>query len=130
MQNKSLNEYLNQVKDLINAGDFESCIDLLSDAINQYPDEYKLKLNLGNIYKVLGDIPNAKEIYKSLLDTPYKTIAQNNLSLLMLEEGKIDASIKLAKDAIEADPNYSDAKFNLSLGLFEKKKILRIFDNL
>ena len=122
MQNKSLNEYLNQVKELINAGDFESCIDLLSDAINQYPDEYKLKLNLGNVYKVLGDIPNAKEIYNTLLDTPYKTIAQNNLSLLMLEEGKIDESIKLAKDAIEADPNYADAKFNLSLGLFEKKK--------
>ena len=122
MQNKSLNEYLNQVKELINAGDFESCINLLSDAINQYPEEYKLKLNLGNVYKVLGDIPNAKEIYNSLLDTPYKTIAQNNLSLLMLEEGKIDASIKLAKDAIEADPNYADAKFNLSLGLFEKKK--------
>ena len=122
MQNKSLNEYLNQVKELINAGDFESCINLLSDAINQYPEEYKLKLNLGNVYKFLGDIPNAKEIYNSLLDTPYKTIAQNNLSLLMLEEGKIDASIKLAKDAIEADPNYADAKFNLSLGLFEKKK--------
>jgi len=122
LQNKSLNEYLNQVKELINAGDFESCIDLLSDAINQYPDEYKLKLNLGNVYKVLGDIPNAKEIYNTLLDTPYKTIAQNNLSLLMLEEGKIDESIKLAKDAIEADPNYADAKFNLSLGLFEKKK--------
>ena len=122
MQNKSLNEYLNQVKELINAGDFESCINLLSDAINQYPEEYKLKLNLGNVYKFLGDIPNAKEIYNSLLDTPYKTIAQNNLCLLMLEEGKIDASIKLAKDAIEADPNYADAKFNLSLGLFEKKK--------
>ncbi len=122
MQNKSLNDVINQLKELINASDFKSCIDLLSDAIDQYPSELNLKLNLGNVYKMLGDSSNAKEIYTSLLATPYKIIAQNNLSLLMLEEGKIDESIKFARNAIEGDHDYADAKFNLSLGLFESKK--------
>ena len=124
MQNKSLNEFIDQLKKLINASEFESCIDLLSDAIDQYPSELNLKVNLGNVYKMIGDSSKAKRIYTSLLSTPYKTIAQNNLSLLMLEEGKIDESIKFAKDAIEGDHNYADAKFNLSLGLFENKKYL------
>lgn len=122
MQNKALNEYLDQLKDLINKNDFISCIDILLEAIKFYPNDYKLKLNLGNIYKVLGDISNAKETYNSLLVTPYKIISQNNLSLLLLEEGEINESIKNAREAVAADPDYLDAKFNLSLGLFENKE--------
>tara|TARA_B100001113_G_scaffold72365_1_gene56019 strand:- start:4237 stop:5937 length:1701 start_codon:yes stop_codon:yes gene_type:complete len=122
LQNKTLNEYLSQLKNLVEEKKFEPCIDLLLDAIRQYPDDSKLKLNLGNVYKVTGEISNAKEIYSSLLLTSYKEIAQNNLALIMLEEGQIDKGIKYAREAIKNNPNYADAKFNLSLGLFEKKQ--------
>ncbi len=122
MQNKSVNQYINRLKDHLNENDYESCIKLLLNAINQYPDEKKLKLNLGNIYKLIGDMQNAKEIYNSLLDTSLKEIAQNNLSLIMFEEGNIDEGIEYAKDAITMNADYSDAKYNLSLGFFEKKE--------
>ncbi len=124
MQTTTIKEFLNQLKDLINQNDYESCINLLLNAIDQYPHEHKLKLNLGNVYKVLGDTSNAKEIYNSLLDTSYRTISQNNLALIMLEEGEIDECIKYSRDALKNDNKYTDAKFNLALGLFEKKEYL------
>ncbi len=133
MQNKTLNEYLNQLKELINKNDFKESIALLLDAIDQYPNEHKLKLNLGNVYKVQGNISNAKEIYNSLLETSHRINARNNLSLLLLEEGQIEQSIKYARKALEENSGYVDAKFNLSLGLFENKEYyesLKICDEL
>ncbi len=122
MEKITLNEYLEKLQILIRRSDYDSCIDLLLSAIEQYPDEYKLKLNLGNVYKILGKNSYAIELYNSLLRTNYKGIAQNNLSLIMLEEGKLDESILHARGALESNPKYGDAKFNLSLALFEKKK--------
>ena len=53
MQNKNLSEYISELKSFINANDYLPCIDLLLQAIEHYPHEEKLKLNLGNIYKML-----------------------------------------------------------------------------
>ena len=51
MQNKTLNEYLEQLKIYVQQSNYSDSIDLLKNAISQYPEENKLKLNLGNIYK-------------------------------------------------------------------------------
>ena len=88
MQNKNLSEYISELKGFINNYDYLPCIDLLLQAIEHYPHEEKLKLNLGNIYKMLDRKDEAIDVYSSLLKTSFSSIANNNLSLIMLELGE------------------------------------------
>jgi tetratricopeptide (TPR) repeat protein len=110
LQKKSLNEFNAELQANINNGEFEESISILSIAITQYPNENKLKLNLGNVYKVLGQIDNAINVYTTLLSTSLKNIANNNLSAIMLETGQIEKCINYARSALEDNENYYDAK--------------------
>ena len=118
MQNKTLNEYISEFKSFINSNDYLSCIDLLLQAIKHFPHEEKLKLNLGNIYKMLERNEEAIDVYTSLLETSLSSIAYNNLSLIMLELGNNQKSIEYAREALKSNKEYNDAKYNLAVGLF------------
>ena len=128
MKDKTLNEYISELKSFINSNNYLSCIDLLLQAIKHYPDEDKLKLNLGNIYKMLDRTNDAIETYTSLLETPLSYMANNNLSLIMLELGELDKCIKYAQESLKDNNNYNDAKYNLAVGLFERKEYLKSLD--
>ena len=80
MQNKTLNEYLEQLKIYVEGQNYDKSIDLLNDAIRHYPKENKLKLNLGNIYKLLDEKENAVSIFSALKNTELADLANNNLS--------------------------------------------------
>ena len=128
MQNKNLSEYISELKSFINTNDYLPCIDLLLKAIKDYPHEEKLKLNLGNIYKMLDRKDEAINVYTSLLETPLSSIANNNLSLIMLELGENQKCIEYAREALKSDKKYNDAKYNLAVGLFENKEYLKSLD--
>ena len=128
MQNKNLSEYISELKSFINNNDYLSCIDLLSQAIKHFPHEEKLKLNLGNIYKMLERKEEAIDVYTSLLETSLSSIAYNNLSLIMLELGNNQKSIEYAREALKSNKEYNDAKYNLAVGLFENKVYLKSLD--
>ena len=121
MQKKTLNEYLEQLRVYIQQCNYVKSIDLLNEAIGHYPEENKLKLNLGNIYKLLDQNDNATGMFSMLKNTELADQANNNLSLIYLEQGNIDQSIEHAKLALNINQNYLDAKFNLALAFFEKK---------
>ena len=121
MRNKTLNEYLEQLKIYVQQSNYIDSIDLLNHAISQYPEENKLKLNLGNIYKLLERNDDAIKIFSMLENSELADLAYNNLSLIHLEQGDLDKSIEYAKIALSLNQNYSDAKFNLALAFFEKK---------
>ena len=121
MQNKTLNEYLEQLKIYVQQSNYIDSIDLLNHAISQYPEENKLRLNLGNIYKLLERNDDAIKIFSMLENSELADLAYNNLSLIHLEQGDLDKSIEYAKIALSLNQNYSDAKFNLALAFFEKK---------
>ena len=123
MQNKSLRDYLNQLQELVKLSNYEDCIKLLNDAIYDYPDDNKLKLNLGNIYKLLDQTTNAIDIFSSLTSSDHGALANNNLSLIYLELGQLDRSIEHAEKALEINQDYDDAKFNLALAHFNKKNL-------
>ena len=93
MHNKTLNEYLEQLKIYVQQSNYTDSIDLLKNAISQYPDENKLKLNLGNIYKLLDQNDDAVDIFASLENSELADLANNNLSLIYLEQGDLDKSI-------------------------------------
>ena len=123
MQNKSLRDYLNQLQELVKLSNYEDCIKLLNDAIYDYPDDDKLKLNLGNIYKLLDQTTKAIDTYSSLTSSDLGALANNNLSLIYLELGQLDRSIEHAEKALEINQDYDDAKFNLALAHFNKKNL-------
>ena len=123
MRNKTLNEYLEQLKIYVQQSNYIDSIDLLNRAISQYPEENKLKLNLGNIYKLLERNDDAVKIFCMLENSELADLANNNLSSIYLEQGDLDKSIEHAKKALSLNQNYSDAKFNLALAFFEKKKL-------
>ena len=132
MQQKSLNEYIEQIKNLVQSSNYIDCVDLLNNAIKDYPEENKLKLNLGNIYKLLGKNDQAIALFLSLVNSDCSAFANNNLSLIYLELGEYDKSIQHANNALYMNSNYHDAKYNLALSLFEKAFIesLTIVKNL
>ena len=115
MRNKTLNEYLEQLKIYVQQSNYIDSIDLLNRAISQYPEENKLKLNLGNIYKLLERNDDAVKIFSMLENSELADLANNNLSLIYLEQGDLNKSIEYAKIALSLNQNYSDAKFNLAL---------------
>jgi protein O-GlcNAc transferase len=128
LQNKNLSEYISEFKSFINTNDYLPCIDLLLQAIKHFPHEEKLKLNLGNIYKLLDRKDEAIDVYASLLETPFSSIAYNNLSLIMLELGDNQKCIEYAREALKSNLEYNDAKYNLAVGLFENKEYLKSLD--
>ncbi len=133
MRNKTLNEYLELLKIYVQRQDYAESVHLLNNAISQYPEENKLKLNLGNIYKLLDQKDDALSIFTMLKSSELADLANNNLSLIYLEQGSLDKSIEHAKIALDINPNYLDAKFNLALALFESKnyeKSLLLLDQL
>jgi predicted O-linked N-acetylglucosamine transferase (SPINDLY family) len=128
LKDKTLNEYISELKSFINSNNYHSCTDLLLQAIKHYPHEDKLKLNLGNIYKMLDQTNDAIETYTSLLETPLSYMANNNLSLIMLELGEFEKCIKYAQESLKDNNNYNDAKYNLAVGLFERKEYIKSLD--
>ena len=128
MQNKTLSEYISELKSFINTNDYLPCINLLLQAIKHYPHEEKLKLNLGNIYKMLELKNEAIDVYTSLLETSLSSIANNNLSVIMLELGENEKCIEYAREALKSNKEYKDAKYNLAVGLFENKEYLKSLD--
>ena len=121
MHNKTLNDYLEQLKIYIKECNYVESINLLNDAISQYPEEDKLKLNLGNIYKLLDQNDNAIDIFSELKNTKLADLAHNNLSMIYLEQVNLERAIEHAKIALTINQNYFDAKFNLALALSERK---------
>ena len=128
MKDRTLNEYISELKSFIDSNNYLSCIDLLLQAIKHYPDEDKLKLNLGNIYKMLDRTNDAIDTYTSLQETPLSYMANNNLSLIMLELGEFEKCIKYAQESLKDNNNYNDAKYNLAVGLFERKEYIKSLD--
>lgn len=121
MRQKSLDEYIGQIKNLVQSKNYIDCIELLNNAIRDFPQENKLKLNLGNIYKLVGKNNQAIDLYLTLINSDISAFANNNLSLIYLELGEYDKSIEHARNALDINGDYHDAKYNLALSLFEKK---------
>ena len=100
MQQKSLNEYIEQIKNLVQSKNYIDCIELLNNAIRDFPQENKLKLNLGNIYKLVGKNRSGNRCISIVNKLWFFGFANNNLSLIYLELGEYDKSIEHAKNAL------------------------------
>jgi hypothetical protein len=110
-------------------GDYKKAVSMytyLADSLNVQEDE--VMINLANAYFQINDTTNAMATYQSLTTSPKSHIrskAQQQLGILRHRQGKFDEALGNFKQAIKADNNNVDAKYNyemLKRKLDEEKK--------
>lgn len=100
-------------------------------ALELFQKSYKLEksketlLNMATCYKFLDNIPKAKLLLEECIASyPNFSFPYNNLGLIHYDFCNIDESIKMYRKALELQPDYADAHWNLALSEY-----LRFFDN-
>lgn len=105
-------------------GDYKKAVEkysYLADSLDVREDE--VMLNLANSYFQVKDTANAISTYQSLTASSKSHIrskAQQQLGILKHQQGKLEEALNNFKQAIKADPNNVDAKYNYEM---LKKKI-------
>ncbi len=98
----------------------------LADSLNVTEDE--VMLNLANSYFQTNDTTNAAATYQSLIGSPKPEIrskSQQQLGVMNHRQGKLEEALNNFKQAIKADANNIDARYNyemLKKKLDEEKK--------
>ena len=94
------------------------------------PNHVNTLNNLGELYRVIGKLKNAKNCYEQAIKiNPNFAGAYNNLGLIYLKNKEKFKAKDLFNKAIELDPNLANANYNLGiiykeLGNYEKAKSL------
>ncbi len=111
------------------AGDYKKAVEkykFLTDSLNVSEDE--VVLNLANSYFQTNDTTSAISTYQSLIGSTKPQIrskAQQQLGILNHKQGKLEEALNNFKQAIKADPQNIDARYNYELlkkKLEEEKK--------
>lgn len=111
------------------SGDYKGAVQkyrYLTDSLNIQEDE--VRLNLANAYFQTNDTTNALSGYNSLTASAKSDIrskAQQQLGILNHRQGKLEEALENFKQAIKADANNIDARYNyemLKKKLEEQKK--------
>lgn len=111
------------------SGDYKKAVQkyrYLTDSLDVKEDE--VTLNLANAYYQSNDTTNAASIYQSLIGSPKPHIrskAQQQLGVLNHKHGKLEEALNNFKQAIKADADNVDARYNyemLKKKLEEQKK--------
>ena len=108
-------DHLIEIQSLISNNQYHKALSELKKVVEEYPDDYKLRINYGNIHHFLGNITEAKNEYEKSLELSKSKEALNNLAVIHIEKRDYENAIKLCNDAIGIDASYADAYYNISL---------------
>jgi len=106
------------------AGDYKTAIakyTYLADSLGVREDE--VMMNLANSYFLSNDTVNAQSSFQPLTmskSTQMKSMANQQLGVLSNRQGKFEEALNYFKQALKADPNNDDARFNYEM---VKKKL-------
>ena len=95
---------------------FKDAEKIWSDGLKVSPNNIVLLRNLGTLlFEKKGENSLAKKNFEKILAlSPDKSFALNYLGMIYKSEGKFDEAERYFKNAIEVDPYYSEAYYNLS----------------
>ena len=66
---KPLEDYIDNIKNFLRKGDFSNALNIINDALTDYPSNPKLYINGGNIYKINGCLlytsPSPRDVEES-----------------------------------------------------------------
>jgi tetratricopeptide (TPR) repeat protein len=124
-----INSAKSEAKKAYNSGEYEKAIErytYLTDSLGVTEDE--VTLNLANSYFQINDTTNAISSYQSIAGSVKPRVrsnAQHQLGVLNHRQGKFEEALENFKQAIKADANNVDARYNyemLKKKLDEQKK--------
>lgn len=124
-----INTLKSEARKAFNAGDYQTAIgkyQMLKDSLLVNEDE--IKLNLAHAYYQLKDSAQAISTYQEAtasIDNTIRSKANQQLGIIHNQQGKFEEALNNFKQAIKADPNNMDARYNyemLKKKLEEKKK--------
>ncbi|NBP67354.1 MAG: tetratricopeptide repeat-containing protein [Cytophagia bacterium] len=124
-----INTLKSEARKAFNAGDYQTAVSkykMLKDSLVVNEDE--INLNLAHAYYQLKDSAQAISAYQEIASSSDNTIrskANQQLGIIHNQQGKFEEALNNFKQAIKADPNNMDARYNyemLKKKLEEQKK--------
>ena len=108
--------YINMGSAFYDKEDYDNALAIYRKALELAPNNAKIHCNLGFLYWGKGDTEQALQEYElAIANDKNYAIAHNNLGVIYLDDlGRVQRSIELFKNAIQANPNYALAYFNLA----------------
>ncbi len=108
--------YVNLGSAFYDKEDYHNALSVYRQALELQPHNPKIHCNLGFLYWGKGDTEEAIKSYELAIkyDTAYD-IAYNNLGVIYLDDlGRVNKAAELFDKAIESNPSYALAYFNLA----------------
>ncbi len=108
--------YVNLGSAFYDKEDYQNALSVYRQALELQPHNPKIHCNLGFLYWGKGDTEEAIKSYELAIkyDTSYD-IAYNNLGVIYLDDlGRVSRAVELFSKAIESNPSYALAYFNLA----------------
>ncbi len=108
--------YVNLGSAFYDKEDYNNALAVYRQALELQPHNAKIHCNLGFLYWGKGDTEEAIKSYELAIKYNVKyDIAYNNLGVIYLDDlGRVNKAIELFKKAVETNPNYALAHFNLA----------------
>ena len=108
--------YVNLGSAFYDKEDYSNALAIYRKALELQPHNPKIHCNLGFLYWGKADTEEAIKSYELAIkyDSNYD-IAYNNLGVIYLDDlGRVNKAIELFRKAVESNPNYALAHFNLA----------------
>jgi len=111
-------------KDSQTAGKSGNAISTLQGAIQRFPDEPSIKIELASAYERQKKFAEAENLFRSLISTdPKNAEALNSLGYMLAERGqKLDESVGFVQRALTLDPGNPAFLDSLGWALFKQGK--------
>ena len=108
--------YVNLGSAFYDKEDYDNALQIYRQALEFQPHNAKIHCNLGFLYWGKGDTEEAMKSYELAIKyNENYDIAYNNLGVIYLDDlGRVKKSIELFRKAVETNPNYALAHFNLA----------------
>lgn len=103
------------IRRYLEAKDYHKAIDLCQTFLRERPNDYELLFLLGVSYQKAGQLAVAEAIYRELLKIRKTAGIFFNLGLISNELGSKEKAVIYYDKALELNPQYFDARFNLIL---------------
>lgn len=96
-------------------GDNQQAVILYEGWLTKFGRDSCVLFNLGNAYADCGHLDAAsRSLHECVALEPMHSLAWNNLALCRIKQGDSEGAIEALRSAIELDPLYADAIYNLA----------------